>query len=590
MPPVRLQHKYVILISSLVALAIIILTLVVSSIMRSQLKSSMIRRGKMMAELIAKSSAESAMVGNFSELAKDVERLGKKKDVVYVIMISKEGKVVLSSLNPKTHLPYFKSGSKFSDQVGKKAVNTNKTLIQNYRFKGEDVIDISTPMTKYGEKWGTVRIGFSPASVEFAISRMNRLIFLLATLVLGIGVGITMLLTRRIVLPILQLVEGTKKIAEGDLKVRVGINTRDEIEILGNSFNKMAGSLEEKTQALQDANEKLKEQLIEIKQKNRETQTIYTVVERISATIEKEKLMESVLEVLTKMLEANYCYIYVYNRRRDVLESFCKEEEKIEMRELSPGNLGISDFSEIKSFPEFLMEWKEFPPADNSLTIPLLYKNEKLGIINIQRKDGFNFTENDKNLLTAIGHHLTIALENARLYEEAVKDGLTNLYIKRYFVMRLKEEVRRFKRYGGPPFSLIMMDIDHFKKINDTYGHLMGDEVLKKLGELLLKRLRTTDIPARFGGEEFSIILIGQPKDKAFLVAEDIRHLVENAQVLLSSEGEKKNIKFTVSLGVSTFPEDGDEDEILIEKADSALYQAKKQGRNKTCVWGVSVE
>jgi len=528
--------------------------------------------GRLMSELMAKSSAEVAMAGNFTELEKDIERIAKKKDVVYVLMLDKEGKVSISSLNPKTNKPLYPTGYKFKDKAGRKAARTRQTLVQTTHFQGEPVIDISAEMIKYGKRWGVVRIGLSLSSVSQAISKTTKRVLLFALLAIALGMLFSVFLAEKIVKPIHRLAEGTKKIAGGNLTAKVEINTGDELQVLGESFNQMAINLK-------SSRDKMEQQMEEIRQKNRETETIYTVVKSISATIEKENLMKSMLEVLVRMLEAKDCSVFVLNERKEVIEVFKIKEEIYDFSEIKASELGINDFSDFHNFsslPNLNLKGAQ------SLVTPLYYKNQEVGRIAISRDKDMPFSQNDTNLLTAIGHHLTIALENARLYEEAIKDGLTSLYIKRYFFMRLKEEVRRYLRYGLP-FSVIMLDIDHFKKVNDTYGHLVGDEILKGLAKLILRRVRTTDIPARFGGEEFIIILVGQEKENAFKVAETLRKRVEEHKFPVSLE-DKPHLSITISLGVSSCPEDSKDDEALVKIADDALYQAKKGGRNKVCL------
>lgn len=571
----NLRRKYIFLISCLVLLVVAMLTLIVNDMQRKSLLQSMKGHGRLMSELMAKSSAEVAMVGNFTELEKDVEEVAKKKDVVYVLMLGKEGKVSVSSLNPQTNKPLYPVGYKFKDKAGRKAAHTRQTLVQTTHFQGKPVIDISAPMMKYGERWGVVRIGLSLSSVSQAISKTTKRVLLFALLAIALGMLFSVFLADRIVKPIHRLAEGTKEIAEGNLTANVEINTGDELQVLGESFNQMAINLK-------SSRDRLEQQMEEIRQKNRETETIYTVVKRISATIEKENLMKSMLEVLVRMLEAKDCSVFVLNERKEVIEVFKIKEEVYDFSEIKANELGINDFSDFRDFdslPNLNLEIK----GAQSLVTPLYYKNQEVGRIAISRDKDVPFSQNDTNLLTAIGHHLTIALENARLYEEAIKDGLTSLYIKRYFFMRLKEEVRRYLRYGLP-FSVIMLDIDHFKKVNDTYGHLIGDEILKGLAKLILRRVRTTDIPARFGGEEFIIILVGQEKENAFKVAEILRKMVEEHKFPVSLE-DKKHLSITISLGVSSCPEDSKEDETLVKMADDALYQAKEGGRNKVCAF-----
>ena len=169
---------------------------------------------------------------------------------------------------------------------------------------------------------------------------------------------------------------------------------------------------------------------------------------------------------------------------------------------------------------------------------------------------------------------------NKTLKELAVRDGLTGLYNHRYFQEALSVEVLRCQRHERG-FSLIFIDVDNFKNYNDTNGHPEGDNALKTLSELINSRLRGSDILARYGGEEFIVLLPETSKEVTCEVAEDIRKLVEEHPF----PGEEKQPlgTLTISLGVSTFKDDGENGSTLLESADSRLYKAKAQGRNLLC-------
>jgi diguanylate cyclase (GGDEF)-like protein len=162
-------------------------------------------------------------------------------------------------------------------------------------------------------------------------------------------------------------------------------------------------------------------------------------------------------------------------------------------------------------------------------------------------------------------------------YESATRDPLTNCYNKSYFLERLPSEFAFAKRHDKP-VSLAMMDIDRFKKINDSHGHLAGDFVLRKIGSMLQERLRADDFLARYGGEEFALILRESPKQNALQTAERIRKLVETTPF----RHEGKRIAVTISIGVATWPAQHiDSGEDLVKAADANLYSAKRRGRNK---------
>ena len=166
------------------------------------------------------------------------------------------------------------------------------------------------------------------------------------------------------------------------------------------------------------------------------------------------------------------------------------------------------------------------------------------------------------------------------LQELAVRDSLTGLYNRRYMDETLEREVSRARREGNP-LSLVMLDIDYFKRVNDTYGHQVGDEVLKMLATILLADIRAEDVACRYGGEEFLILLPNMPLDTAMQRAQGWRKAVEELSVVLGNF----NITFTISLGVAAYPEHGKTPDDLTRCADQALYRAKNQGRNQVTVF-----
>ena len=170
----------------------------------------------------------------------------------------------------------------------------------------------------------------------------------------------------------------------------------------------------------------------------------------------------------------------------------------------------------------------------------------------------------------------TLLERNKELHELSIKDSLTSLYNRRHLMETLSAEMTRFRRYKRP-FALLMIDIDHFKRYNDTYGHLAGDDVLRKMAPTFNNSLRSCDYSARYGGEEFAIMLPETGPDGALQTAERIRTKFENE----SFTWEDQTVKITVSIGISIFPENGDNLKALISSADAALYQAKEEGRNR---------
>ncbi len=216
--------------------------------------------------------------------------------------------------------------------------------------------------------------------------------------------------------------------------------------------------------------------------------------------------------------------------------------------------------------------------VSNILCLPLMLNGAAIGVINMtNKKDGKKFSDQDVELMTTLADQAAVAINNAQLYDLAVTDGLTKLYLHRYFQMKLQTEIRRSERYGHKT-SVILTDIDHFKKFNDTYGHQTGDFVLTETARVIKKSLRDIDTPCRYGGEEFVVILPETDQAGAMITAERLRSAIEQHEF---KDSKGQSYKVMISLGVSTYPDHAKDRLLLIKAADKALYVSKETGRNR---------
>lgn len=240
-------------------------------------------------------------------------------------------------------------------------------------------------------------------------------------------------------------------------------------------------------------------------------------------------------------------------------------------------NLGVND-------PRFAS--KNSPANVQSLLcVPLITKGEAIGVINISnKKHNMLFNQKDLEFMTSLANQAAIAIDNAKLYELATKDGLTKLYINRHFMTLLENEVRRCSRYKHN-MSLIMLDIDDFKQINDTSGHLIGDKILREVSKQITTTIRKIDVAGRYGGEEFVILLPETTKQGAAIIAERLRKNIANIK---ATSTDDKIITTTVSLGVSQFPTDAETPQDLIDTADKALYNSKRNGKNLVSIYNAN--
>jgi diguanylate cyclase (GGDEF)-like protein len=240
----------------------------------------------------------------------------------------------------------------------------------------------------------------------------------------------------------------------------------------------------------------------------------------------------------------------------------------------------------VRDFPAEAETFSMAPPEDPSavrswMGVPLVVYDETVGILSVRSPERGAFGDDDLRLLESIGQQAAAAIDNARLYGLATVDGLTQLYVRRYFDHRLDEEWRRSARYHTS-FAVVLIDLDDFKVLNDRYGHQVGDRVLRETAGIVKRKMRAVDIPARYGGEELAILLPRATTADATTVANRIRTDIAAYRLPVGD----REASITASLGVASYPECGDVDALeLLHRADLALYEAKEAGKNRVCAY-----
>ena len=237
--------------------------------------------------------------------------------------------------------------------------------------------------------------------------------------------------------------------------------------------------------------------------------------------------------------------------------------------------------ADVTSDSRFVFVDKQKRKIYSMICVPLLTKRTVIGTVSLTtRTAGHVFNDDELEVAVLMSAHISLALENNRLYEISVSDGLTNLYNRRYLEQRLSKELAYSRRFHKP-LTVLMADIDFFKKLNDTYGHQAGDYALKSVSDVFNASLREYDVVARYGGEEFAILLPSTPRLRGASIAERIRSNVAHNEMKFRSN----KLHVTASIGVASYPEDSETGEELVHKADLALYAAKSQGRNQVVLF-----
>ena len=378
-----------------------------------------------------------------------------------------------------------------------------------------------------------------------------------------------------VVQPLRQLTEATRSIAAGAYDRRVTVSSHDEIGELAGTFNRMAQAVGDKTSRVEALNE---------------------VAVRITSVQPLRELLDEIMRRGMLLTGAQATCIAFYNeesRRFDEWITQGLSDHFVKNMNFRSGGLADETFSAATHVlsndrPETRHKLSRLTHEEgiqSFVCMPLTSHANRMGVVYFYRKDRDYFLSDEIEILTTFAHLAAGAIENARLHERtqdlAVTDKLTGLRNRRLFDERLAEEVLRDARYAKP-MSLLLVDIDDFKHINDAHGHVSGDLVLQSLGRVLTGQLRQVDLAARYGGEEFAVILPETDSIGAKLVAERIRRAVADMTVQASSGRE---IRITVSIGIAGFPDCGDTATLLIEHADQALYTAKQEGKNRVCLY-----
>lgn len=342
-------------------------------------------------------------------------------------------------------------------------------------------------------------------------------------------------------------------------------NFQEELVKIDLLYNPEINQLETELKTVSEETEKILQNSKVLEEELTKLKEYFRVIEEINENLDLNKLISEFYLILKNKFEDEIIHLaLIKSRKKDVLEIFT-----------FPVVENINSENEIKEEYLNFTSRREFK---NYVSYQIFSDYYEYRIV-IKFAEGAN-KEKIVPQLNFLFEETKIGFERAVLFKEVEElsrtDGLTGLYLRRYFVQRMENEFLRAKRYNTE-FSILMFDIDFFKKVNDTYGHLAGDKVLKEIATILKTTIANLGLISRWGGEEFLVFLPYHNKLKSFDLAEKIRIYVQQNSFVY----DKNEIKLTLSCGISTFPVDSEILNKLIEIADNRLYIAKKSGRNK---------
>lgn len=346
------------------------------------------------------------------------------------------------------------------------------------------------------------------------------------------------------------------------------------------------------------------EEVSELKRQVERLSLFHEVGKALFSTLDLQKILQTIMEKISDLLQPDTWSLLMLDE--DTQELYFEiaigaGAEKLRDVRLKLGE-GVAGWvaqhgepllvENARSDPRLMPKVEELTQADTRsiVCVPIMAHGHVLGVIELVNTLGKpSFGNEDIPILKSLADYAAIALENARyvqrIHELTITDDCTALYNARHLNFVLDTEIYRSNRYGYE-FSVIFIDLDHFKQVNDAYGHLVGSKLLWMIGDSIKGHLRMIDYAFRYGGDEFVVLLPQTSKENALMVVRRIRELLVN-RVFLTEE--KMNIRVTASFGVASFPVDGRTRKELLRKADEAMYVVKNTSRNNIALAGQGI-
>ncbi|MBI5198976.1 MAG: sensor domain-containing diguanylate cyclase [Nitrospirae bacterium] len=348
---------------------------------------------------------------------------------------------------------------------------------------------------------------------------------------------------------------------------------------------------------MRDLRQENKELRDALKQLKKELSFFINVGKTLTSTLELDKVLDIIMDNVQKLVRSEaWSLLLLDEERNDIYFAITKGKQpeglqglRLPMGEGIPGwvaengcPLMVKDVSKDSHFSGYFKNVNKELIPKSVLCVPIINKRKTIGVLEIiNKKDGTPFTKKDMELMLKLADQAAIAIERSNLYQRmanlAITDDLTKLFNLRYLYRALDIEVKRCKRYHST-FAVVFLDLDSFKLVNDRHGHLLGSKTLVEVASILVNILRDVDIIARYGGDEFVIVLPHTTVEMACKIAERIQSDINN-HVFLREDGLA--LKITASFGIAGYPEHAKDEIELLKLSDQAMYMAKSLGKNK---------
>lgn len=402
----------------------------------------------------------------------------------------------------------------------------------------------------------------------------------LLLLALAVVTGLAYLLARLITQPLEELSQGAAAIAEGRFDHRINVRSKDEVGQLAEAFNDMTDTLGATVSELSSSRDQLR-------------RAIRRVGDTLRSTHDMKQMLSSVLNTTVDAIRADSAVLWMFGSTRE--ELYPARGVNVDLDSLGRVKVGegVVGLVAERSVNVLLPQQAGLRPTGAeavhpvTIAIPLYSQDRIMGVISVHRQDPEDhFTEEEFDYVVFLGEQAGVAVENVLLHEEAqrlsITDGLTGVWNRRYFLMQFPQALAAAQRFQRP-FSVLMLDLDTFKAINDNYGHQRGDAILVEFAKRVDRVIREVDTFARYGGEEFICLLSETDIHGARITAEKILDAVRSEPFGVPGE---QPLSITVSIGIASYPAHGDAYKTLVGAADRALYKAKQEGRDRVCTAG----
>lgn len=555
----RLRTSLSLFTGLVVAALVIVLMASVVPLWKSSAENAEVKRGKGLTELLSHSYSALSRRNDPVDLQRLLDWITTQPGVVFAIIVNTEGKVSMSS-SILDRRPFFPLEQAPPDP--KNLINSSRSGTRYVRdtIFSKPMLDFAAPLVLDGITMGTVRLGIEAQTLDGSHAQILWRFFWIGLLGLIVAITMLSLLSSTITRPMQSLSIGLERLAKREFSARVKASGAGELHHLQESFNRTASALEEHSQNAQ--------------KRVPEIEAGYRVLSRLVTTMDRQAMMSGGLEVIAEVLGAERLELLALDPSQEILDRFAIGPSGFSSGSESPAAFELDNFSQVSRLDMLIK--KHLGPSESDIFVPLSIDDRPMGALLASCKKGDEFDESARQVASSVTAHLLFALENARLYEFAITDGLTGLTIRRYFQARLRQEIDRARRYTQP-FSLMILKIDDMDKLVKEHGLPASDQLLRGLCRRLQDTVRSSDLLSRWSDRTIAVLLLGQGPLQAMAAAQKLLSCVSDRPFSVADDVQ---ISIKISVGAVAFPDHGLLVQDLLDKAIKALEKADANSVN----------